>query len=65
MPQEEALNIINRINLTRNSRVRVSGLLVTRAGYANVMLKYIQIETETGYNRYSYGRGGIQVHRVL
>jgi hypothetical protein len=29
------------------------------------MLKYIQIETETGYNRHSYGRGGIQVHRVL
>jgi hypothetical protein len=34
-------------------------------GDVHVMLKYIQIETETGYNRYSYGRGGIQVHRVL
>ncbi len=35
MPQEEAFIIINRINLTQISRVRVWALLFARAGYAN------------------------------
>jgi hypothetical protein len=34
MPQEEALNSINRINLTRISPVRFWAMQTARAGYA-------------------------------